>query len=414
VEENLSGNAIPKEFICPISKMILFEPVKAKDGIVYEKELIVQCIKDGKNSPVSNQRLYSADLEDDITTQVMVEEYLERCPQHKAEVYLPDHNRKALLEDIRTKNIAGIKAMLKKDVRFYLYPLERGRNIFQLICEMPAFSAKDQAVLDELLSFLHTEKMLKPVTEAKRPNDWNPVRLNEKLMVYVKNGDHENIEKMLFFGANIQTKSTTNKSLIHIAAENKHIETVKLLLRKGLPCPSDENQPRPLIHIAVESKDSQLIDLALQSGASLDVKNNNGVSVLQRAVKDKDKDIDMIKYLLEKGANPNNKDSQGNNALHLALQMKLPEEILLLLIQKGAYYKERNQENKRPIDLINNTKLLYAMERAHKDAKQEKLATLYKRISFLEEKVKNYENKDKETKKAEIISQSPNVNQNKF
>ncbi len=285
-------------------------------------------------------------------------------------------------------NITIIKSMLKKDLRFYTYTLEKGRNIFQLVCERSSYK-----IVDKLLDFLQSEGMLDTMIQAKKPLGWNPIRLNEKLMVTIKKGNADEVETLLNLGADIQTKSSTNKTLIQIAAEANQWEIIKILMKKGLTCFADEGHPRPLIHIAVENKDEVLIDLILQSGISLDVKNANGLSALHKAVIAKD--TGRIKYLLEKGANPNFPTPQGNTSLHLAFHHNLPDEIVLLLIQNRAYYKERNQEGKRPIDMVSNIKLLYAMERTHKNAKQRELQKLFTRIHFLEEKLKNYEKKVK-------------------
>ncbi len=415
VEEIINVNAIPKEFICPITKKIFYQPVKAKDGNVYEKEVIEQCIKNTDKSPISNQRLYLTDLQEDIPTKIMIEEYLERHSQHQAEVYLPDKDRKALLEALEKQNIETIKVILKKDERFYLQPLEKGRNIFQLACEIGS-----SKILSELLEFLKNEKMLETMMQAKKPDDWKPTRLNEKLLFWTKAGTAEEVKMALDLGADIRIETTTKKNLIHIAAEGKKIDTLKLLLNLGLSCSVDEGQARPLIHIAAESHDDALIGLVLGSKISIDVRNANGFSVLHKAIISKNDN--EIKYFLDKGANPNLGNSvSGNTSLHLALQHNLSEEIVVLLIQKGAYYKERNSKGERPIDLIsNNLKLLYAMERAHKGEKQVEKQKLFTRINFLEEKIKSYESQEQEKIKieepivdiVEITQKSLSLNQN--
>ena len=50
-------NHIRKNYICPISKMIFYEPVAADDGIVYEGKFIRDWLEQNKKSPITGNEM---------------------------------------------------------------------------------------------------------------------------------------------------------------------------------------------------------------------------------------------------------------------------------------------------------------------------------------------------------------------
>ena len=154
-----------------------------------------------------------------------------------------------------------------------------------------------------------------------------------------------------------------------------------------------EAEARPLLHIAVENKDYGLVDLLVKSKISLDMRNANGITALHKAVLAQD--IQSIQYLLACGANPNVTDFEGNTALHIAVEKKCSQELIEELMTKGAYYKERNQEGLRPLDLAKNKETQFFMERHHKTLKKMTMTQLTQRIEEVEQKIKPYEEKEK-------------------
>ncbi len=47
----------PKDFICPITKKLMFDPVIHAGGNIYEKKVLVDWFKDHDTSPTSKNKL---------------------------------------------------------------------------------------------------------------------------------------------------------------------------------------------------------------------------------------------------------------------------------------------------------------------------------------------------------------------
>jgi ankyrin repeat protein len=374
---------IPQAYLCPLSKQIMFDPVTAEDGHTYERELIAEVIQSTGKSPMTRQVLSGAVYENYAITG-MIDEFLERNPKYKEDVYLPVSNKVFLVKAIQENDIKTLKELLRKDKRFYLQPLENGKNFFHLVCEVSTLK-----MFNETIEFLEQQKMLEKVSEVTKPLNWKPVRLNEKLIVCVKNGDNNYVQKLIKMGADINVKTSTQKSLLHVAAESNHLDMLRLLLTEGLAHISDEGQARPLLHIAIENNDYLLVDLLLQRKTSMEVKNANGLTALHKAVLSND--LKSVNYLLECGANPNSMDPEGNTPLHAAVQNKGNQDLLKALIGKGAYYKERNKGGLRPLDLTTQQEARFFMERHHKAVKKLTVEKLKQRVDILEQKLKQYE-----------------------
>lgn len=79
---------IPDIFICPITYMIMNDPVACSDGHVYEREAIEESIECRTNSPLTNtpidKNFYSL-----LPLRESINNYLEKNPHKKSEQYVP-------------------------------------------------------------------------------------------------------------------------------------------------------------------------------------------------------------------------------------------------------------------------------------------------------------------------------------
>lgn len=111
---------------------------------------------------------------------------------------------------------------------------------------------------------------------------------------------------------------------LHLAVMRKDIQKTKALLRHhalvdirtGPYSQTGENSQTPL-HIAAASGCSTLASVLLLHGAHINERaSNSGLTPLHYAAYRAENPSEVIKLLLEMGANPNLKDSQGWTALH--------------------------------------------------------------------------------------------------
>jgi ankyrin repeat protein len=64
--------------------------------------------------------------------------------------------------------------------------------------------------------------------------------------------------------------------------------------------------------------------------------------------------LDFSKLLLERGADPNIQDIEGNTPLHLAAENQF-KDIILLLLQKNPNVFIKNKQGKTPMEVVGNS-----------------------------------------------------------
>jgi len=104
----------------------------------------------------------------------------------------------------------------------------------------------------------------------------------------------------------------------------------------------------------------QVMDLLLNAGADINFRNNRNETVLLvRSRPDNsvivemptNDDINVLRFLLERGADPNIQDSDGNTALINAVQWEFYDYVELLL-SHGASPTLRNKEGRTALDIV--------------------------------------------------------------
>nr|CAB3462537.1 unnamed protein product [Digitaria exilis] len=106
---------------------------------------------------------------------------------------------------------------------------------------------------------------------------------------------------------------------LHNAAEFGHIKAVRLLLSKGVPVDPLNSRGTPL-HLATAMDHDQVVKILLDhgadAGADVNFKSPSGRPVLFQAV---DNGItDIVRFLLEAGADPNIDDGEGKIPIMIA------------------------------------------------------------------------------------------------
>ena len=121
---------------------------------------------------------------------------------------------------------------------------------------------------------------------------------------------------------------------------------IAMLLEKGLDVNSKDNQGNSLLHKAIFYQNKNLLDLLIQKGADVNVKDNRGETPLILAIKFHR--LDIVRLLIEKGADVNVKDGEGFSFLyHLILLKKL--DLIELALQKGADVNIKSRKGETPL-----------------------------------------------------------------
>ena len=132
---------------------------------------------------------------------------------------------------------------------------------------------------------------------------------------------------------------TPDSFSFHIAKENK--DTCNLFVEAGMDVNCRDSAGTPMICIAARSGRKEMIDWLLDKGADINsISKDRGYSAVMDAVWKSS--LDIVKMLIEKGANLNFIANDGQSALIVATGASNPR-ICELLVKNGAdpTYKDR-------------------------------------------------------------------------
>lgn len=148
-------------------------------------------------------------------------------------------------------------------------------------------------------------------------------------------GDLEAIQYLLSIGANLGEPESSSVS----AALGARCEAcVRLLLEKGASVATVRTNGAGVMTQTVRRAMVEMSQLMLDRGAPLDIKDREGFDLLMQAVLSMEPVAEkerMVKWLLEKGLDPNAKNARGETAYQLATRMGQPS-ILQILAKAGA------------------------------------------------------------------------------
>eukprot|EP01132_Coremiostelium_polycephalum_P002194 gene2194-2700_t len=191
------------------------------------------------------------------------------------------------------------------------------------------------------------------------------------LHIVVKKKNEEAITSLLGYGAAINIQDKDGHTPLHIAVKNKDQNTTKLLLRNHADVNKKDHQGYTPLHIAIKNQDKKMVILLLEKNADVNAQRHyylydetplslaakpwnteiiesllvqgknvqvntldkDGKTPLHRAVENKK--LNIVKLLLENGANVNIPDRDHNTPLNTAAEIG-DQEMMLLLLEKNT------------------------------------------------------------------------------
>ncbi|KAJ5177912.1 ankyrin [Penicillium coprophilum] len=200
------------------------------------------------------------------------------------------------------------------------------------------------------------------------------------LLIAAENGNHDALATLLECGANVETQDDKQWTILHYAAKNGDLELVQWLLdfmpslcdkrnnlgQTALVVAANEGQSRvvdSLVKVAASRSESYgenekfAVLMIAASKGSLDLmkdilskskqlskrKNESGDDLLFIAIKNKQEDV--VRFLLTKNADLSIKDGQGSTLFHSATESGLLKTVECLLKRKPGLINEKNTEN---------------------------------------------------------------------
>lgn len=150
--------------------------------------------------------------------------------------------------------------------------------------------------------------------------------------------DKDDVERLkaVAQGLAIDARGRKNMTLLWYAIKGKHYDAVRELVALGSKV--DANVAVPLgtpLHHAL-THDTRLLQAMLDGGLSPDQQNEDGTSLLQRAMIS-NAAMEQVELLTERGADVNSQDSIGGTAFYQALSVNRPD-IARYLLEHGARF----------------------------------------------------------------------------
>ncbi|MGD8569498.1 MAG: ankyrin repeat domain-containing protein [Gammaproteobacteria bacterium] len=192
------------------------------------------------------------------------------------------------------------------------------------------------------------------------------------LMNAARNGDSEAVSRMLDLGANINEKTTKGKTALMLAAAGGYTDTVKLLVERGADVKTRDNYDTTALIAAATSGHPDAAVILLKHGADPTFKDTSGGSALSNATffghtetviamldnmpelpPDVGNELLMLAAglghqqiataLLKKGVSPNATGIKQRSALMAAVAFD-KVELVKLLLERGADINARDED----------------------------------------------------------------------
>jgi ankyrin repeat protein len=173
---------------------------------------------------------------------------------------------------------------------------------------------------------------------------------------------------------------------IHGVARNGHLELVKALISAGTDVNVKDDYGATPLHYAAKGNFPEVVKYLLEMGADVHAKDDMGKTPLHYVVEGSDiyeatkpdedpspeerRRIEIMRLLIERGANVNAKDHEGRTPLHYAAFSDTPFKLARYLVDRGTDINAKDEGGYTPLDgaeLMANDELVeYLLKRGAK------------------------------------------------
>ena len=163
------------------------------------------------------------------------------------------------------------------------------------------------------------------------------------LFIAARMGNKEALD--LFLGSNLNFNIRLDIPIL-IAAEEGHIEIVKLLLEHNADIDCQDDQGRTPLLIAAEKGNIEMVEILLQRGANIDLQDKEGRTPLLIAAYEES--IGMVELLSKHRVDIDHRDNKGYTPLSLAI-LKEDIKMVKLLLEHNADIDYQDDQDQTPL-----------------------------------------------------------------
>jgi ankyrin repeat protein len=160
-------------------------------------------------------------------------------------------------------------------------------------------------------------------------------------------GDVGIIERVLAAGVDVNVRASTGEMPLHETTYRGRVAAAALLIDRGAEVEAESQGIRPL-DWAISYNQHDLVDLLLRRGAKLRTNALHGAITSA--------DLNMVKFLLARGADVNGRDRRGWTPLHVATDWH-KQEVVDYLIANGGDRTARDHDGRTPADVGGNEEI---------------------------------------------------------
>lgn len=172
----------------------------------------------------------------------------------------------------------------------------------------------------------------------------------------------EMAELLLSKGADINAKSTRDRTPLHVAVYYDHKEMVIYLLSKGADLKAKNDEGQTPFHLAISYAGKDVAEILLSKGADINAQNKDLESPLFIIMLKGIKDYKPIsEWLISKGADINLPNHKGETPLHVCAIFNY-KDLAEILISKGADINAKDKKGQTPLKVALNKKSMEVVD----------------------------------------------------
>jgi ankyrin repeat protein len=193
----------------------------------------------------------------------------------------------------------------------------------------------DQRLLDGL-RLRDYDQIETALASGASPNAAEALSGHSALIIASSQGDLASVGDLLARGASVDLRDRNGATALAHAAYWGHVRIVHELIQSGAAVDAlDSEGLTPLAHALILGQ-SQVVQLLLQHGAQADHVGAQGITPLMVAAESPHASEDLIRLLLDAGADPARIDTDGRSALNYACDLQRDPMIRCVLSSRHS------------------------------------------------------------------------------